>query len=153
MTQLQKNQEKLQRNPWGDLVVDCLSGQTVRLPSRQDLNSELHNKNMESQESRAGGWGREREREREKLRESRLTRGVSHSGLSIHIKKYLKEKEELWKFNYFTMQKKKSLQKNPLRETKILQDIITLQVISRFNTGQNIIFQKSSYQNYTPTTT
>jgi hypothetical protein len=66
MTQLQKNQEKLQRNPWGDLVVDCLSGQTVRLASRQDSNSELHSKNMESQESRAGGWGRERERERER---------------------------------------------------------------------------------------
>jgi hypothetical protein len=33
----------------------------------------------------------ERERERERL--------------SIKIKKYLKEKEELWKFKYFTMQK------------------------------------------------
>jgi len=36
-----------------------------------------------------------------------------------------KAKEELWKFKYFTMQKYK-LQKNPLQETKILQDIITL---------------------------
>jgi hypothetical protein len=25
------------------------------------------------------------------------TRGVSHRGLAIHIKKYLKAKEELWK--------------------------------------------------------
>jgi hypothetical protein len=31
---------------------------------------------------------------------------VSHHGLAIYIKKYLKEKEEeLWKFKYFTMQK------------------------------------------------
>jgi hypothetical protein len=34
-------------------------------------------------------------------------------------------KEELLKLQYFTMQKY-SLQKNPLKETKILQDIITL---------------------------
>jgi hypothetical protein len=37
--------------------------------------------------------------------------------------KILLIKEELWKFKYFTMQKY-SLQKNPLKETKILQDII-----------------------------
>jgi hypothetical protein len=37
----------------------------------------------------------------------------------------LKAKEELWKFKYFTMQKY-NLQKNPLKETKILLDIITL---------------------------
>jgi len=52
--------------------------------------------------------------------------GVSHYDLAIHIKKkYLKAKEELWKPKYFTMQKY-NLQKNPLKETKILQDIITL---------------------------
>jgi len=33
------------------------------------------------------------------------TRGVSHCGLAIYIKKYLQAKEELWKFKYFTMQK------------------------------------------------
>jgi len=48
---------------------------------------------------------------------------VSHRGLAIYIKKYIKAKEELWKFKYFTMQKY-NLQKNPLKETKILQDII-----------------------------
>jgi hypothetical protein len=53
------------------------------------------------------------------------TRGVSHCGLPIYIKKYLKAKEELWKLKYFTAQKY-NLQKNPLKETKILQDIITL---------------------------
>jgi hypothetical protein len=51
------------------------------------------------------------------------TRGVSHCGLAIYIKKYLKAKEEWWKFKYFTMQKH-DLQKNPLKETKILQDTI-----------------------------
>jgi hypothetical protein len=35
----------------------------------------------------------------------RKTRGVSHCGLAIYIKKYLKAKEELWELKYFTMQK------------------------------------------------
>ncbi len=35
-----------------------------------------------------------------------ITRGVSHPGLAIYIKMYLKAKEEeLWKLKYFTMQK------------------------------------------------
>jgi len=46
---------------------------------------------------------------------------MSHGGLANYIKKYLKAKEELWKFKYFTMQKY-----NLQKETKILQDIITL---------------------------
>jgi hypothetical protein len=50
--------------------------------------------------------------------------GASHCGLAIYIKKYLKAKK-LWTLKYFTM-KKYNLQKNPLKETKILQDIITL---------------------------
>jgi hypothetical protein len=49
------------------------------------------------------------------------TRGV----LPFYIKKYLKAKQELWKHKCFTMQKY-NLQHNPLKETKILQDIITL---------------------------
>jgi hypothetical protein len=53
------------------------------------------------------------------------TRGVSHCGLAIYIIKYLQAKEELWKFKYFTMQIY-SLQKNPLKQTKILPDILTL---------------------------
>jgi len=51
------------------------------------------------------------------------TRGVSHRGLAIYIKKYLKAKEELPKLKYFTMQKY-NLQKNSLKKTKIFQDII-----------------------------
>jgi hypothetical protein len=54
-----------------------------------------------------------------------VTRGLSHYGLAIYIKKYLKGKQELWKFKYFTMQKY-NVKKNPLKETKIVQDIITL---------------------------
>jgi len=46
-------------------------------------------------------------------------------GLAIYILKHLKEKEELWKLKYFTMPKY-NLQNNPLKETKILQNIITL---------------------------
>jgi hypothetical protein len=37
--------------------------------------------------------------------------------------------------------------KNPLKETKIIPDIIYLKLISSFNTSQNIIFQKSSHKN------
>jgi hypothetical protein len=45
--------------------------------------------------------------------------------LLFTLKKYLKAKEELWKFKYFTMQKYiSSKKKNPLKQTKILQDII-----------------------------
>jgi hypothetical protein len=39
---------------------------------------------------------------------------LSHPGLAIYIKMYLKKaKEELWKLKYFTMQKY-NLQNNPL---------------------------------------
>jgi hypothetical protein len=52
--------------------------------------------------------------------------GVCHTvALPFKFKKYLMAKEELLKLQYFTMQKY-NLQKNPLKETKILQDIITL---------------------------
>ncbi len=52
--------------------------------------------------------------------------GVCHTvALPFTLKsKYLKAKEELWKLEYFTMQKY-NLQNNPLNETKILQHIIT----------------------------
>jgi hypothetical protein len=47
--------------------------------------------------------------------------------------------------------KKKCSKKNPLKETKFFQDIITLSLIPSFNISQNIIFQKSSHKNK-PTT-
>jgi hypothetical protein len=55
-----------------------------------------------------------------------LTSCVSHClSFAIYIKTFTKAKEELWKLKHFTMQKY-NLQKNPLEETKILQDIKTL---------------------------
>jgi hypothetical protein len=53
------------------------------------------------------------------------TRGVSHCGLAICIKKYLEAKEELWKLKYFTIQRY-NLQNILLKKSKILQDIVTL---------------------------
>jgi hypothetical protein len=50
---------------------------------------------------------------------------VSHCGLAIYIKSYLKAKEELRKLIYFHHAKTYS-SKNPLKETKIFQDIITI---------------------------
>jgi hypothetical protein len=83
------------------------------------------------------------------LKSNEQTRGVSYCDLAIYNKKnYLKKAiEELWKLKYFTMQKY-NLPKNPLKETKILQDIITLYtLISNFKTCQKFISQKSSYKN------
>ncbi len=68
---------------------------------------------------------------------------ASHWRLAIYIKKYLKGKRR----RIMETQIFRRAKKNPLKETKILQDIITLQLISSFNTSQNIIFQKSSYKN------
>jgi hypothetical protein len=45
---------------------------------------------------------------------------------------HLKAKEELWNLKYFTMQKYN------LQETKILQDIITLELISKVSTQAKI---------------
>jgi len=61
---------------------------------------------------------------------------------TIYTNKYLNAKEELWKFKYFTIQKY-NLQKNPPKETKILQDIRTL-----YNSSQVSIQGKiSSFKN------
>jgi hypothetical protein len=54
------------------------------------------------------------------------TRAVSQHDLAIYIKKYVKAEEELWKLKFFTMQKNTLPSKNPPKETKILQDTITL---------------------------
>jgi hypothetical protein len=40
-----------------------------------------------------------------KYNTTKISRGVSPSGLAIYIKKCLNAKEELWKLKYFTMQK------------------------------------------------
>jgi hypothetical protein len=55
--------------------------------------------------------------------------GVSHCGLAIYIKKYLKAKEELWKLKYFTIAKeiifKKSSKKNQNPSRYYYNSIIT----------------------------
>jgi len=57
------------------------------------------------------------------------TRGVSNSGIAIHIKKCLKAKEELRKLKYFTMQKynlqKKSSKRNQNPSRYYYNSIIT----------------------------
>jgi hypothetical protein len=52
-----------------------------------------------------------------------IKQGVRHT-VTLPFE-YLKANKELWKLKYFTMQKY-NLKKNPLKETKILQHIITL---------------------------
>jgi hypothetical protein len=49
---------------------------------------------------------------------------VSHHGLAVYIKKYLKEKKNYGNSNISPCENVVS--ENPLKETKILQDIITL---------------------------
>jgi hypothetical protein len=53
------------------------------------------------------------------------TRGVSHCGLAIYIKKYLKGKRRIMETQIFHHAKIWS-SKSPLKQTKLLQDIITL---------------------------
>jgi hypothetical protein len=56
-----------------------------------------------------------------------LTRGVSHCDLAIYIKKYLKAKEEsITGTQIFHHAKNIIFQKNPVKKTKIVQDITTL---------------------------
>jgi hypothetical protein len=62
----------------------------------------------------------------DQTRNPNQTRGASHNNsLAIYIKMYIKAKEELKEFKCFTIQKY-NLLKHPLKESKILQDIITL---------------------------
>jgi hypothetical protein len=72
----------------------------------------------------------------------------SHCGLAIYIKKkYLKAKEELWKFKYFTMEKhnlqKKSSTRNPNPSRYYYNSITNLKFQQK---PKHIIFQKSSYK-------
>jgi hypothetical protein len=76
----------------------------------------------------------------------RKTRGASHCGLAICIKKYLKAKEELWKRKYFTMQKYNLQSKSSKRNQNPSRYYNSI-TNSSFNTSQNIIFQKPSYKN------
>jgi hypothetical protein len=69
---------------------------------------------------------------------------VSHCGLSIYIKKILGKKKNYENSNISPC-KNIIFKKNPPKETKKSSRYhITLQIISSFNTSQNITFQKSS---------
>jgi hypothetical protein len=59
---------------------------------------------------------------------------------------YCQAKRTIMETQIFYHAKIKS-SKNPQKETKILQDIRTLDLISSFNTSQNIDFQESSHKN------
>jgi hypothetical protein len=65
---------------------------------------------------------------------------VPHCGLAIALKSVSRKKKELWK-PCKNIIFKKSFKKKPK------PDIIILELISSFNTSQNIIFQKSSHKN------
>ncbi len=70
---------------------------------------------------------------------------MSHSDLAIYIKKYLKAKEELWKFEYFTMQKynlEKKSSKGNQKTSRYHNSVTNL----KFQHSQNIIFKKSLYK-------
>jgi hypothetical protein len=74
----------------------------------QDSTIERHAMSAAHTEKKNTQWGWDIDN----LVHTQGTRGVSHCGLTIYIKKYLKAKEEeLWKLKYFTMQKY-NLQKN-----------------------------------------
>jgi hypothetical protein len=65
--------------------------------------------------------------------------------LPFTLKSILRQKKNYGNSN-ISPSKIYNLPKIPPKETKIFQDIITLKIISSFNTSQNIIFQKSSYK-------
>ncbi len=73
--------------------------------------------------------------------------GVCHNvALSFRFKSIVRQKKD-YKNSNISPCKNIISSKNLLKETKILQNIITLQLISSFNTSQNMIFQKYSYKN------
>jgi hypothetical protein len=74
---------------------------------------------------------------------------MSHYGLAIHIKMYLKAKEELRKLKYFTVQRY-NLQKILEKETKIPQDNITLHLTSSLNTSQKYHLFKNPHNKNRP---
>jgi hypothetical protein len=67
--------------------------------------------------------------------------------LPFTLKKYLKAKEELWKFKYFIMQKYNLPKKSSKRIQNPSRDYKSIANLKFPNTSQNIIFQESSYKN------
>jgi hypothetical protein len=62
---------------------------------------------------------------------------VSHCGLAIYIEKHGRQKKNYG--NSTISPCKNIIFRNSSKKTKIFQDIITLELISSFNTSQNII--------------
>jgi N-methylhydantoinase B/oxoprolinase/acetone carboxylase alpha subunit len=58
------------------------------------------------------------------------------------LKNIIKQKKNYENSN-ISPRKNIILKNNPLKKTKLLQDVTTLSLIPSFNTSQNIIFQKS----------
>jgi hypothetical protein len=68
---------------------------------------------------------------------------VCHTmALPFTLKNILRQKKNYGNFN-ISPYKNIILKKNPLKKTKIFQDITTLSFIPSSNTSQNTIFQKS----------
>jgi hypothetical protein len=68
--------------------------------------------------------------------------------LTFILKSILRQKNNYGNSNISPCKKYNTLQKNPLKETKILQDIQNSITKSQVSTqSQNIIFGKSSYKN------
>jgi hypothetical protein len=85
-----------------------------------------------------------------KKNQNKNKKGVCHTlGLPFILNSILRQKKNYGNSN-ISRHKNIIFRKNPPKETKILQDIIILQLISSFNTSQIIIFQKSSYENTRP---
>jgi hypothetical protein len=55
-----------------------------------------------------------------------VKQGVSHCGLAIYVKKYLKATEELWKLKYFTNAKNIIFKKSSKRNQNPSRHYITL---------------------------
>jgi hypothetical protein len=78
------------------------------------------------------------------------TRGASHyMALPFTFKSITRQKKELWKLKYFTMQKYNLQKKSSKRKTKILQNIFNSIITNlKFQTQAKISsFKKSSYKN------
>jgi len=83
-----------------------------------------------------------------------IKQGVCHNvAFPFTLKSILRQKKNYECSNIFTMQKY-NLQKNPLKETKILQDITTLELISsfqhkpKFHLSKILILKKWTYHYY-----
>ncbi len=74
------------------------------------------------------------------------TRAMSHCGLPTYINNILRQKKNYGNSNISPC-KNRIFKKSSKKKPKSFPDILTLELISSFNTSQNLVFQKSSYKN------